>query len=268
MILQKIRPNTSNVGHMAFVTAQHSFNPDHYDAQIIGIASNFGMHDSGPHSHQKHQLLFAQAGCMSIELADRVCFLPPTRAAWIPAGMEHRVLMTSVVAYRSLYLDTNIQLIDNVCVIEVNPLLRELIERIAYWEWDKPIEEQMATQTLFIEELLSAPEEHWQLRMPQNKRLYEWLSAIKFKKENPPQLQRLAEKVGMSTKTIGRIFTAETGMSYQAWRQQWRLLHALELLAEKNSISDIASKLEFSSDSAFISFFKQQTGQTPLKYIR
>ncbi|WP_321028539.1 helix-turn-helix domain-containing protein [Vibrio cholerae] len=36
----------------------------------------------------------------------------------------------------------------------------------------------------------------------------------------------------------------------------------------KKSINDIASKLEFSSDSAFISFFKQQTGQTPLKYIR
>ena len=56
-------------------------------------------------------------------------------------------------------------------------------------------------------------------------------------------------------------------MSYQAWRQQWRLLRAMELLAESESISRIAAALEFSSDSAFISFFKQHTGQTPLRYL-
>jgi len=59
----------------------------------------------------------------------------------------------------------------------------------------------------------------------------------------------------------------ETGMNYQAWRQQWRLLRAMELLAEGESISRIAASLEFSSDSAFISFFKQHTGQTPQRHL-
>ena len=41
----------------------------------------------------------------------------------------------------------------------------------------------------------------------------------------------------------------------------------MELLAEAVPISRIATALEFSSDSAFISFFKQHTGQTPLRYL-
>lgn len=32
--------------------------------------------------------------------------------------------------------------------------------------------------------------------------------------------------------TISRIFIRDTGMNYQNWRQQWRLLRAIEMLAE------------------------------------
>jgi len=83
----------------------------------------------------------------------------------------------------------------------------------------------------------------------------------------PPPLKVLAARVGASEKTIGRIFRRETGLSYQQWRQQWRLLKAIELLAKKERISVIASTLEFSSDSAFIAFFRQMTGFTPRVYL-
>ncbi|MFT7682211.1 MAG: AraC-like DNA-binding protein, partial [Moritella dasanensis] len=54
---------------------------------------------------------------------------------------------------------------------------------------------------------------------------------------------------------------------YQAWRQQWRLLNAIERLAEGQRISTVAFDLDFTSDSAFISFFRQHTGSTPAKYL-
>jgi AraC-like DNA-binding protein len=56
-------------------------------------------------------------------------------------------------------------------------------------------------------------------------------------------------------------------MTYQQWRQQWRLLKAIELLSGARSVSEVAHNLAFSSDSAFIAFFKKQTGQTPLSFI-
>ncbi|OCZ57563.1 hypothetical protein A7P21_00715 [Acinetobacter seifertii] len=69
-------------------------------------------------------------------------------------------------------------------------------------------------------------------------------------------------------RTISRIFIRDTGMNYQNWRQQWRLLRAIEMLSEGIQISEVAQQLEFISDSAFIVFFRQHTGTTPVRYLQ
>lgn len=253
---------------MALIHSDTLFDPDTLPGKVLGIASDLGEHDSGSHRHLRHQLLFTQRGCMSIELDNMLCLLPPTRAAWIPSGTYHRVIMRGVVAYRSIYFTPSGTLPDKIQVMDVNPLFREIIERVAFWPWDKAQEEQEKTLALLFEELLNAPKEYLQLPMPQDKRLCLWLSDIKRGTLLPERLNKLANRVGASSKTIGRIFISDTRMSYQAWRQQWRLLHAIELLAEGMSLSEVAYKLEFSSDSAFISFFKSHTGITPMKYLK
>ncbi|SPY96921.1 regulatory protein [Proteus mirabilis] len=58
-------------------------------------------------------------------------------------------------------------------------------------------------------------------------------------------------------KTITRLFYKETGLSYQQWRQQWRLMKAIELLATHHRYLEISQLLGFASDSAFITFFKK-----------
>ncbi|MCY1458200.1 Helix-turn-helix domain protein [compost metagenome] len=55
-------------------------------------------------------------------------------------------------------------------------------------------------------------------------------------------------------------------MSYQQWRQQWRLVRAVEQLAIHQPLSQVALELGFASDSAFIAFFKSMTGSTPRAY--
>jgi len=45
------------------------------------------------------------------------------------------------------------------------------------------------------------------------------------------------------------------------------VLAAIELLSKHLRVTDIAYRLGFSSDSAFISFFRQKTGFTPLHFI-
>ncbi|MCP4954385.1 MAG: helix-turn-helix transcriptional regulator, partial [Photobacterium aquimaris] len=82
-----------------------------------------------------------------------------------------------------------------------------------------------------------------------------------------PSLAELSQLVGASQKTITRIFNKETGMPYQSWRQQWRLLAAIELLVQGQRISDISYRLNFANDSAFIYFFRQKTGFTPLNFM-
>ncbi|MDH1469429.1 helix-turn-helix transcriptional regulator [Shewanella sp. GD03713] len=255
---------------MAFIQPEQQFNPDALDNLVIGIAAEIGEHDSGVHQHRKAQLLYSSAGCMRFNLADTQVVLPPTRAAWLPAGVVHQVTMRDVVAYRSLYFEpeTVASLPDKVTIFHVNPLLKALIDTMSFWPWDKPRHSQHNAFALLIEELLHADAQNLSLPLPKDKRLQTWLKQLQQQQIIPASLQEMAIEIGASERTISRIFSNETGMAYQAWRQQWRLLSAIEQLAAGASVAQVGFNLQFSSDSAFISFFKQYTGTTPAQYFR
>ena len=255
---------------MAFIDEACEFHPDALDAEVVGIAARLGQHDSGMHSHAKAQFLYAPQGCMTITLSGLHCVLPPTRAAWIPPACRHSVVMNRVVDYRSLYFAPHLtQAVDNrIRIFEVNPLLKALVERMAFWPWDKASTSMVNTYRLFFEELMQAKESHLVLPMPSDRRLQAWLSDLQAAPCEVPTLKQLGERLGASSKTISRIFLRQTGMAYQNWRQQWRLQQAIALLASGHQVNDVAYRLAFSSDSAFIAFFKQHTGSTPLQYLQ
>jgi len=100
------------------------------------------------------------------------------------------------------------------------------------------------------------------IALPQDKRL-----AMVCGAALPPALGALAARCGASEKTISRLFRRDTGMTYQQWRQQWRLMKAVEMLATGERITDTAQALDFASDSAFIYFFRTMTGMTPGRYF-
>ncbi len=253
---------------MAIIDQQIGFDPDRLNAPVIGIAADVGKHDSGMHHHEKGQLLFAPQGCMSFALDNALCILPPTKAVWIPPSTQHRAMMTNVVAYRSLYFDCSVfDCPHEITVIEVDALLKALIDKMALWAWDKPEEETTKTTALFWEEFYAAKRHSFQLPLPSHRRLKPFREQLMQDSYLVPDLTSLANSIGASSKTITRLFKSETGMSYQDWKQQWRLLKAIELLSREMQVSDVGHQLGFSSDSAFIAFFKKQTGRTPLSFI-
>lgn len=254
---------------MALIEIDQQFCADDYDGLVIGLAVDVGDHDSGEHIHNKDQLLFSHHGCMVITLEGIKCVLPPMRAAWIPAGVLHNAQMSNVIHYRSLYFDQSLrsQLSREMKIIDINPLMAVLLERMSMWPFDKPNESQLNSVNLLIEELNIATESHLNLPLPHDKRLAQWLDDINHPDFLAPRLVDLSLLIGASQKTITRIFNKETGMPYQSWRQQWRLLMAIELLSKGQRISDVSYRLDFANDSAFISFFRQKTGFTPINFM-
>lgn len=267
--LTTLKPKTSRFGQMAIIEDNTRFDADAIAASVVGIAADVGQHDSGMHEHKKGQLLYAPQGCMTFVLDNSICILPPTKAVWIPPHTSHRAVMTNVVAYRSLYFDcSKYSCPDEIVMIEVNDLLKALIDKMALWEWEIEETKTQATSNLFWEEFYQAKQFEFSLPLPSDRRLTGFRKAMTKGDFIAPELNQLSQTVGASSKTITRLFKAETGMSYQDWRQQWRLLKAIELLCEERQVSDVAHCLEFSSDSAFIAFFKKQTGQTPLSFMK
>lgn len=249
---------------MSWLSADAEFNPDTLDNSVIGVQAELGDHDSGLHRHQMGQLLFTREGCVKLTLDEgrMLSLLPPGKVAWLPGGVSHRAEMKSSVAYRSIWFDTKRYptLPANALVLNVTPLLNELLERISASPWETDWEQgaPMHMAALCVAELQAAREVPMTLRFPQDKRLRHLTGDTL-----PPQLNEFAAMTGASERTIGRIFRRETGLSWQQWRQQWRLMKAVEMLASHAPITAVAGELGFSSDSAFIYFYRSMTGQTP-----
>ena len=124
--------------------------------------------------------VFSAAGSITIELDNTLCLLPPRRAAWIPAGTVHRAIMNGAMAYRSLYFSNVLPLSAlPLQIVEVNPLFFEVIERMAFWQWGMPEEQQSSLITVFCEEIKNAQSENWTLRFPLDIRLSVWLDSVR-----------------------------------------------------------------------------------------
>src|SRR5580700_9207503 len=82
-----------------------------------------------PHAHDWHQLIYASEGVMWVQTAEGDWVVPPSRAVWVPAGIEHGIEMTGTVLVQTLYLSTHVsdKLPKRCCAVNVSPFLRELI---------------------------------------------------------------------------------------------------------------------------------------------
>ncbi|MDC9606193.1 AraC family transcriptional regulator [Xenorhabdus griffiniae] len=256
---------------MAWLQQRDYFDPDSLDMPVIGIAAEMGQHDSGFHQHDMGQLLFTQRGCIKITLANQISVLPPSRVAWLPPRIRHRAEMRGSIGYRSIYLNSSYLEFSEMAllptqseILEATPLLQALLERIATSSFDSDWYQGKGANllALFFDEIREARREPTLLPLPSDRRL----AHLSFD-QLPPPLHSLATYIGASEKTITRIFQRETGMNYQQWRQQWRLVKAIELLAQNKMLSYVAQELGFANDSAFVTFFRKIMGRPPREYM-
>ena len=81
------------------------------------------------------------------------------------------------------------------------------------------------------------------------------------------RLQDMAQKLGVSARTLARRFSAATGVSMTEYRQQRRLDEAQALLRRTNlSIMEIGHAVGLTDASHFTRMFREQTGLTPSGY--
>jgi AraC-like DNA-binding protein len=106
------------------------------------------------------------------------------------------------------------------------------------------------------------------LPVPKDERLSKIESHIRSHLTEPISIGQLAERFGMSTRTLSRLFMQDLGMSYIQFLRAIRMITAFELLVEnKHTIKEIAYKLGYSSVPTFSNVFYQGTGIRPTQYM-
>ncbi|MBI3784369.1 MAG: helix-turn-helix transcriptional regulator [Deltaproteobacteria bacterium] len=239
---------------------------------VVGYAADFpNGFELTEHRHPAGQLLYASSGVMTVATKQGRWIVPPQRAVWVPPSVTHSVRMSGQVKVRTLYLDTSILRDPSMtcCVVNVNPLLRELILRVVEFVQPYPLDGPEARIAAVVtDEIRVARVAPLYLPMPRDPRL---LAITTQLARNPADRRTLAQwscTAGASLRTLARLFQRETGLSFARWRQQACLLRALELLAAGDSVTSAAIDLGYDSVSAFISMFRSSLGTTPAKYFR
>lgn len=216
------------------------------------------------HAHANGQLIYPELGGLLLETAGSMIRLAPDRAAWIPNGVAHAVLIDRSFRYHSLYIEPAFFSSDAVFVMAVRPLLRELILDAEHWS-SHADERHLADAKarVLVGEIRRAPFMSSGIAIPDDKRIARICREIERDPSGTKSLDDWAREVGASAKTIQRCFNASTGMSFQQWRNRVRMTKALELHARGTRLLDIALAVGYSTEGAYAQAFKKFYGYPP-----
>jgi len=196
--------------------------------------------------------------------------VPPSRGVWIPAGLRHSIDLSGPINVRSIYIDpaANRKLPKVCSVVNVSPLFREMIlETIRHGQLRRADAIERRLAEFLFDQLRALPSIALQLPMPTDPRARQAAEYLKGNSKDIAYLKRLKRELGISRRTLERLFRTETNMSLGRWRQTSRLANSLQLLASGRAVTDVAFEVGYESVSAFIAAFKRFFGTTPMKYF-
>lgn len=238
---------------------------------VMGKAVDYPAdHVTPRHQHPTAQLIYAAHGVMVVATDAGQWIVPPTRGIWMPAGTDHWVRAIGNVQMRTLYIRPDaLPGLPQVCrAVGISSLLRELIlAAIQVKEAYADDSREGRLMRLLLDEVNVLPTLPLHLPQPNDARLTTICQTISGKPHDGSTLADWAARLHVDVKTIQRLFDRETGMSFGQWRQQARLLAALEQLAAGSKVVDVALNTGYASPGAFATMFKRQFGVAPSAFF-
>jgi AraC-like DNA-binding protein len=219
------------------------------------------------HSHPYGQVTYAIEGLLRVTVGNNTWIVPPLRAIWIPPDVVHEVVTLEKARLRALFVDAAAAPFEgNDCVvIDVSPLLRELILALARSDDHSPRESMLAQ--LILDEVSRSATLPMCVALPRDKRLKALCDRLIAEPACRLTLDDWAVTAGASGRTLARLFERELGMTFGQWRQQMRLAHAAPLIARGMPLAQVAAELGYASQSAFSAMFKKTFGQSPSAFF-
>jgi len=240
-----------------------------------------------PHAHPWGQVALSSTGVIRVTAPHGSYIVPPSRAVWIPPGVEHAVTVIEDAELLTLYLHQPRARFGPArsaaesagwrqCrVLEVSSLLLALalqLDASPDAPRAAPSRETLARErrlaALLLDELRRAAPVRLGIDLPQEKRLRRLCEAVIEAPSRHATLAAWAADTGASARTLTRLFRSELGTSFVQWRQQVLLARAVPLAARKLPMARIAAELGYASPSAFAAMVRRSVGAPPSRFLR
>ncbi len=244
--------------------------PDRIQRPAFALFERYASYEGAPHKHSKGQLVCVSEGVLRVETDAGTWFVLPQRGVWVPPELVHRGQSRRGFALCTLYVDAHHAraLPKRCCTVTITPLVRELLLQCAQFGWHSPSNgPRMRLMSVLIEQIATLPHAPLHLPEPKDRRVRAIAAALRADPASNDTLDQWASRAGASSRTLARLFVKETDLTFALWRQQLRLLVALEALAHGQSVSAAALGAGYQDTSAFISMFRRALGMTPGRYF-
>ena len=237
-----------------------------------------------PHRHPWGQLAISTTGTIRLTVAQGTYIVPPSRALWVPPGMEHAVTMVESADLRTLYFfqthgrcgpdvaDAEEAAWRQCRVLNASDLLRAVVRELPTLPDDSL---QLSAQDrarehhlseLLLDEMRRASVVQLGVKLPQDKRLRLLCEDVLADPTRFETLEDWARDTGASPRTVARLFRQQLECSFTQWRQQVVLAHAVSLAARNWPIQRIAAELDY-SPSAFSAMVRRTVGMPPAQFF-
>jgi AraC-like DNA-binding protein len=239
-----------------------------------------------PHSHAWAQVAVSATGVVRLTVAHGTYIVPPSRALWIPPGVEHALTVVEDADLLTLYLHQprgrcgpEVPRPEEAAwrqcrVLEVSDLLRALaLELDARPDGagaplsPDALRREGRLSALVLDELRRARPVPLGVDLPTDKRLRALCQAVLDDPGRHATLDGWAQACGASPRTVARLFRSELGTSFVQWRQQVLLARAVTLAARKMPMASIAAELGYASPSAFSAMVRRSVGAPPSRFL-
>src|ERR1700681_3098750 len=225
------------------------------------------------HMHREAQLVYAAKGTMQVTTPKARWLVPHDRAVWVAARLEHSIYVLADIDMRTLYFDLawlkreeRSESLDAEFVVRVSQLLHQTI--LALFDGRNDPDRTGLLVRLALLELHHAEDSATFIPLPQEPRCRRAADIVLGDPTGSHEIETLARAVGTSARTLSRLFSTETQLSFKTWCQRARIAAAIERLSTDANVSvkQLASDLGYASVPAFSHAFRQVTGKTPTEF--
>jgi AraC-like DNA-binding protein len=215
-----------------------------------------------PHAHPMHELVWVRGGTLTARVGSRLFTVAEGTALWLPAGVPHAGRLTARVELHDAFFAPERTPLDlaEPRTIAMTPVLESLLTHLARPDLD-PAPRARAEAVVF--DVLEPSDQRLELPLPGDPRIDPVARALLADPADGRGLEEWAAELGVSERTITRVFRRTTGLSFAQWRRALRVHHALTLLADGWDVQSTSEQLGYAQPSTFIAAFRQVLGATP-----
>jgi AraC-like DNA-binding protein len=236
---------------------------------IAKIEHACASHEIPLHTHPKGQLILALHGYVTCEVSAKMWMVPTHSAIWIPANKVHSNRASDNAELCHVFIDGSMQgMPQNTCTLAITPLVKELMCALAGIDQHYRVDSKTArlAQVLF-EQLIEMPIQHLDFVLSKNVVIQAMSQQLINQPNDRKTLPQWAKQFALTERTLARLITKETGMTFGKWRTQLHIIISLQALSDKQSVQQVSELLGYESVSAFITMFKKVMKISPMKYM-